>query len=98
MQKYSSWDYQFFDCTVQNLIWNEENATLILQCQYMDRGRANICLKDVKRSEYMEIMQNHTIDYFIATYDGEKDTTCCEIHFKGLVEVTRVWAESMKFQ
>lgn len=38
MQKYSSWDYQFFDCTVQNLIWNEENVTLILQCQYMDRG------------------------------------------------------------
>lgn len=35
-------------------------------------------------------MQNHTIDYFIAIYDGEKDTTCFEIHFKGLVEVSKV--------
>lgn len=95
---YDNRDYQFYDCHVESMVWDESIKTLMLVCQYMDRGITKICLKNVNGYEYMEIMQNHTIDYVIASYDREKDATCYEIHFKGLVEVTRLWAESMAFQ
>ena len=41
----------------------EDTNTIILSCQYLDRGVTRIALREVCDSEYLEVLVNHVIDY-----------------------------------
>lgn len=90
-------NYKYYDCLVQNYIWEEDTNTIILSCQYLDRGVTRIALKGVCDSSCLEILFNHVIEYVVSSYDEGKKACCYEIHLKKLSETAKVWAESMEF-
>ena len=90
-------NYKYYDCLVQSYVWEEDTNTIILSCQYLDRGETRIALKEVCDSEYLEVLVNHVSEYVVSSYDEGKKACCYEIHLKKLSETAKVWAESMEF-
>ena len=90
-------NYKFYECLVKGYVWEEDTNTIILSCQYLDRGVTRIALKGVCDSSCLEILVNHVIEYVECSYDANKKAGCYEIHLKKLSETARVWAESMDF-
>ncbi len=90
-------DYKFFDYLVKSYVWEEDKKSIILSCQYLDRGVIRIALREVCDSSCLEILFNHVIEYVVSSYDEGKKACCYEIHLKKLSETAKVWAESMEF-
>lgn len=87
-------DYQFYDCTVKELSWNEGHDALTICCHYLNRDRIKILVSGVRKYEYIEVMINHTIEYMIPSI-SENGVLCYEVHFKQLEETSKIWAERM---
>lgn len=88
-------DYQFYDCKVEEMQWNEKHDILTLFCRYMDRSRMKILVSGVRKYEYIQVMMDHVIDYIIPSI-CEGSNLCYEVHFKQLAETTKIWAKSME--
>lgn len=89
-------DFQFYDCRVDSYKLTENS--IIVYCKYRGCDNVQMILSGVHETFCIEFMPNHIIEYVFRTFDELRKVWCYEIHYKGLVEVTCIWADSMIYK